>query len=153
MSPEERRYFERLIDTYTENIRAADVKANIVGIIVVFSISVLTLFRPDLPAWLPFYVVLLAPILSLVFLLVSIFPRFSAHPGFPFRIGAAVPPDVFAKLPKDDSELALAYETDCSALAGILYRKVFHFRVAMAFCFLYVALLLCLAIGGAIERL
>jgi hypothetical protein len=153
MSPEQRQYFERLIDTYTENIRASDIKTNIVGIMIIFSISVVSLFRPDLPSWLPFYLLLLAPMLSLVFLLLAIFPRFSARPGFPFRIGASVAPSEFATMPKDDGELKLAYETDCSALAEILYWKVLYFRLAMALCFFYVGVLFCLAVGGALGRL
>ena len=148
MSPEKCRHFERLIDTYTDNIRASDVKSNIIGIMIIFSVSVLAIFRLEFPSWLPFYIILLLPMGSLFFIILSIYPRFSAFPGFPFYVKASISPTDFSAMPEDDNDLLDAYRKDCASLAKILYRKIMYFKIALGFCFLYFAILFVLAVAG-----
>ena len=152
MSQDKRRLFERLIDTYTENIRASDVKSNVIGIMIIFSMSVLSIFRQDLPSWLPLYIILVVPMCSIFFLAVSIFPRFSTTPGLPFYVKREIGPTDFDIIPEEENDVLQLYRNECATLANILYRKVFHFRIAMAFCFLYFVLLFSLAIAGALTR-
>jgi hypothetical protein len=116
---------------------------------IIFSVSVLSIFRLDFPTWLPFYLILLLPLGSMFFIILSIYPRFSPSPGFPFYVRSIISPNDFAAMPEDDGEILNAYRKDCACLAVILYRKVLLFRIAMAFCFLYFSVLLILAIAGA----
>jgi hypothetical protein len=151
MSQDKCRFFERLTDTYTENIRASDVKSNIIGIMIIFSMSVLSIFRSDLPAWLPLYMILVLPMCAIFFLVISIFPRFSTAPSFPFYVKSAISPKDFDTIPEDESDLLRIYRDDCVSLGKILYWKVLYFKIAMVFCFLYFVVLLGLAIAGALT--
>jgi hypothetical protein len=152
MFQDKRRFVERLIDTYTDNIRATDLKSNVIGIMIIFSMSVLSIFRQDLPAWLPLYMILTLPMCSIFFLILSLIPRFSVAPGLPFYVKREVSPNDFDTIPEEENEVLNAYRNDCACLAKILYRKVLYFRIAIGFCFVYSILLFSLAITGALSR-
>jgi hypothetical protein len=97
---------------------------------------------------LPFFVLLLLPLFSIILLVLAIYPRFVLTPGFPFFIKRSVTPDDFVTPPEDDKELLAFFRTRCAALAKILNWKIFLFRIAMAACFVYLGVLFVLALGG-----
>jgi hypothetical protein len=78
----------------------------------------------------------------------AIYPRFVVTPGFPFFIKRSVSPDDFVTPPDDDKELLALFQIRCAALAKILFWKIVHFRIAMASCLAYLAILAALAVGG-----
>ena len=55
MLPETVSYYESLIGTYTDNIRNADTKSNIIIIVILFSISTVAGFRAQFPPYVPIY--------------------------------------------------------------------------------------------------
>ena len=97
---------------------------------------------------MPFFVLLLLPLFSIILLVLAIYPRFVLTPGFPFFIKRSVDPNDFVTPPDDDTELLALFSTRCAALAKILYWKIFLFRIAMAACLVYLAVLFVLALGA-----
>ena len=152
MSPDTNKYFESLLTIYTDNIRISDVKSNIILFFLAISIPTLVAFRAQLPLYLPLYLLLLLPMFSIILLILAIYPRFVATPGFPFFIKRSVAPDDFVIPPEDENELLALFRTRCAALAKILYWKILLFRIAMGVCLFYLAILFVLAIGGAVAE-
>jgi hypothetical protein len=148
MSPDTVKYFEGLLTVYTDNIRISDIKSNIILFFLAISIPTVAAFRTQLPNYIPFFVLLLLPLFSIILLVLAIYPRFVVTPGFPFFIKRSVTPDDFVTPPEDDKELLALFRTRCAALAKILYWKIFLFRIAMAACLVYLAVLFVLALGG-----
>jgi hypothetical protein len=151
MSPDTTKYFEGLLTVYTDNIRISDVKSNIILFFLSISIPTVVAFREQLPAHVPLLLLLLLPIFSIILLILAIYPRFVATPGFPFFVRAAVGPDDFVCPPEDDSDLLALFKVRCAALAKILYWKILLFRIAMVACLLYLAIIFVLAAGGALS--
>jgi hypothetical protein len=148
MSPDTIKYFEGLLTTYTDNIRISDIKSNIILFFLAISIPTLTAFRAQLPSYLPLFLLLLLPLFSIILLVLAIYPRYVVTPGFPFFIKRSVTPEDFVTPPDDDKELLALFRTRCAALAKILYWKILLFRIAMAGCLMYLAILFLLAVGG-----
>jgi hypothetical protein len=112
------------------------------------SIPSVAAFRAQLPAYTPFFLLLLLPLFSIILLVLAIYPRFVITPGFPFFIKRDVSPDDFVPPPDDDKELLQLFRVRCAALAKILYWKILLFRIAMVACLTYLAVLFALAIGA-----
>jgi hypothetical protein len=148
MSPDTIKYFEGLLSVYTDNIRISDIKSNIILFFLAISIPTVAAFRAQLPFYMPLLLLLLFPLFSIILLVLAIYPRFVLTPGFPFFIKRSVMPEDFVSPPEDDKELLALFRTRCAALAKILYWKIFLFRIAMASCLVYLALLFLLALGG-----
>jgi len=148
MSPDTIKYYEGLLTTYTENIRTADFKSNIILFFLAISIPTVAAFREQFPFHLPFFLLLLLPLSAIVLLVLAIYPRFVATPGFPFLIKRSVSPDDFVPPPDDDQELLALFRVRCAALAKILYWKTFLFRIALGACLIYLAALFILAASG-----
>jgi hypothetical protein len=121
--------------------------------ILAFSIPTVAPFRAQLPSFIPLYLLLLLPLFSIIALVLAIYPRFVITPGFPFFIKRSVVPDDFKAPPENDEELLALFRIRCAALAKILYWKILLFRIAMASCLLYLAVLFLLAIGGVFYPL
>jgi hypothetical protein len=153
MAPETVRYYESLIGTYTDNIRNADTKSNIVIIVILFSISTVTAFRTQFPSFMPIYLLLLLPLCAIIVLILAIYPRFVVIPGFPFYVRRSVRHDDFVMPPEDGKELMALYRHRCRALANILYWKIFLFRIAMVLCLAYMVILVILALLAGLSSL
>jgi hypothetical protein len=148
MSPDTVKYFEGLLTVYTDNIRISDIKSNIILFFLAISIPTVAAFRAQLPTYVPFFLLLLLPLFSIIALVLAIYPRFVVAPGFPFFIKRSVEPEDFVSPPDDDTELLALFRARCAALAKILYWKIVLFRIAMASCLIYLAVLFVLALGG-----
>ena len=148
MSPDTVKYFEGLLTTYTDNIKISDIKSNIILFFLAISIPTVAAFRLQLPTYMPLFFLLLLPLFSIILLVLAIYPRYVVTPGFPFFIKRSVKPDDFVTPPDDDKELLALFRTRCAALAKILYWKIFLFRIAMAGCLVYLAIIFLLAVGG-----
>ena len=107
--------------------------------------------RNDLPEFIPLSLLLLLPLSAIIFLLLSIYPRFSNTPDYPFFFRRSVGPDEFGDPPEDNREQLILFRNRCVSLATILYRKVLFFRIALGICLFYAAVLLALAIGDAVH--
>ena len=153
MTEAKEKYFEQLIATYTDNMRASDVKSNILIFFLAISISTVTAFRAELPPYIPILLLLVPPGCSIFLLILSISPRFVVIPGYPFYVRRSMSPDDFVTPPEDEESLLSLYRHRCAAFGNILYWKVFLFRVAVAICLFYVAVLLVLALGGGLGAL
>jgi hypothetical protein len=153
MSPDTVKYFESLLAVYTDNIIISDIKSNIILFFLAISIPTVAAFRAQLPFYMPLLLLLLLPLFSIILLVLAIYPRYVVTPGFPFFIKRSVEPDDFVTPPDDDKELLALFRTRCAALAKILYWKIFLFRIAMASCLIYVAVLFLLAISGVFYPL
>jgi len=153
LSEEAVAYFERLIATYTENIRASDFRSNILIVFIAISVSPLMAFRGEFPRYIPMQLLVVIPLCSIILLLISIYPRFRVIPGYPFYVSRSASPDLFP-LPADDPETILAQlRSRCLAFVKILYWKVFFFKIAIALCFIYLAALLALTFWSGIMAL
>jgi hypothetical protein len=153
LSPDTVTYFERLIATYTENIRASDFRSNILIVFIAISVGPLLAFRGEFPRYIPMQLLVVIPLCSIILLLISIYPRFRVIPGYPFFVSRFVSPDLFP-LPADDDETVLAeLRSRCVAFAKILYWKVFFFKIAIALCFIYLIALLALTFWSGIIAL
>jgi hypothetical protein len=152
MSPDTKKYFESLLTIYTDNIRISDVKSNIILFFLAISIPTLVAFRTQLPLYTPLYMMLLLPMFSIILLILAIYPRFVATPGFPFFVRRTIDPEDFVTPPEDENELLALFRRRCAALAKILYWKILLFRIAMGVCLFYLAILFVLAIGGALSE-
>lgn len=148
MSPDTVKYFEGLLAVYTDNIRISDLKSNIILFFLAISIPTVAAFRAQLPISMPIFLLLLLPLFSIILLVLAIYPRFVSTPGFPFFIKRSVTADDFVSPPDDDTELLALFRTRCAALAKILYWKICLFRIAMASCLIYLAVLFVRALGG-----
>ena len=153
MSAETIKYYEGLLAVYTDNIRISDIKSNIILFFLAISIPTVAAFRTQLPFYMPLFLLLLLPLFSIILLVLAIYPRFVATPGFPFFIKRSVRPDDFVAPPDDDKELLAVFRVRCAALAKILYWKILFFRIAMGSCLIYLAVLFVLAIGGVFSPL
>ena len=153
MPPETVRYYEGLIGTYTDNIRNADTKSNIIIIVVLFSISTVTAFRNQFPSFMPIYLLLLLPLCAIIVLMLAIYPRFVVIPGFPFYVRRSMQHDDFVTPPEDGKDLLVLYRHRCAALANILYWKIFLFRIAMVLCLIYLIILAFLALFEGLSSL
>ena len=153
MLPETVRYYESLIGIYTDNIRNADIKSNIILIIILFSISAVTSFRNQFPPFMPIYLLLLLPLCAIIVLVLAIYPRFVAIPGFPFYVRRSIRADDFVMPPEDGKDLMVLFRHRCAALANILYWKIFLFRIAMALCLIYLVILAILALFEGVASL
>lgn len=151
MLPETVRYYESLISTYTDNIRNADNKSNIIIIVILFSISTVAAFRAQFPPYVPIYLLLLLPLLAIIILLLAIYPRFVVIPGFPFYVRRSLRHDDFVMPPEDGKELIVLFRHRCAALADILYWKIFLFRIAMVLCLAYLVILVILALLAGLS--
>ena len=153
MSPETTSYFERLISTYTDNIRASDFRSNILIFFLSLSISTVTAFRAELPRHVPILILLIFPLCSIILLILSIYPRHFVVPGYPFYVSATIRPDAFP-LPAEDDETTVAHlRNRCVVMAKILYWKMYYFRIAVVICLVYLTALLILAICGGVAAL
>src|SRR5271154_6641533 len=103
MSPDTKKYFESLLTIYTDNIRISDVKSNIILFFLAISIPTLVAFRAQLPLYTPLYMMLLLPMFSIILLILAIYPRFVATPGFPFFVRRTVDPEDFVIPPEDEN--------------------------------------------------
>ena len=148
MSPDTVKYFEGLLTVYTDNIRISDIKSNIILFFLAISIPTVAAFRAQLPTYVPFFLLLLLPLFSIIALVLAIYPRFVVTPGFPFFIKRSVEPEDFVSPPDDDTEFLALFRARCAALAKILYWKIALFRIAMASCLICLAVLFFLALGG-----
>jgi hypothetical protein len=153
MPPETVRYYEGLIGTYTDNIRNADTKSNIIIIVILFSISTVTAFRNQFPSFMPIYLLLLLPLCAIIVLMLAIYPRFVVIPGFPFYVRRSMQHDDFVTPPEDGKDLLVLYRHRCAALANILYWKIFLFRIAMVLCLIYLIILAFLALFEGLSSL
>ena len=151
LSPETRKYYDGLISTYTENLRISDYKSSTILFLLAISISTVAALRNELPDFIPLSLLLLLPLLAIISFLLSIYPRFSATPGYPFFFKRSVGPDDFGTPPESDEEQLILLRNRCVSLAKILYSKVFYFRLALGICLLYLGLLLVLAVGDALH--
>jgi hypothetical protein len=151
LSPETIKYFDTLLAIYTDNIRISDVKSNIILFFLAISIPTIVAFRAQLPLYVPLFLLLLLPLFSIILLILAIYPRFVATPGFPFFIRREVRAGDFVTPPEDADELLDLFRNRCAALAKILYWKVFLFRIAIGVSLFYLAILFFLAIGGALS--
>jgi hypothetical protein len=153
LSPETVDYFERLIATYTENIRASDFRSNILIVFIAISVSPIMAFRSEFPRYIPMQLLVVVPLCSIILLLISIYPRFLAIPGYPFLVSRSVSPDLFP-LPVEDKETTLAQlRSRCVAFAKILYWKVFFFKIAITLGFIYLVALLALTVSSGLMAL
>jgi hypothetical protein len=152
MLPETVSYYESLIGTYTDNIRNADTKSNIIIIVILFSISTVAGFRAQFPPYVPIYLLLLLPLCAIIVLLLAIYPRFVVIPGFPFYVRRSMRHDDFVMPPEDGKELMVLFRHRCAALANILYWKIFLFRIAMVLCLVYLVILVILALFEGFPR-
>ena len=153
MLPEAVNYYESLISIYTENIRNADIKSNIILLIILFSISTVTTFRTQFPPFVPIYLLLLLPLCAIIVLILAIYPRFVVIPGFPFYVRRSIGPDDFVMPPEDVKERIVLFRHRCAALANILYWKIFLFRIAMVLCLVYLIILAFLALFEGLSSL
>jgi len=153
MSAETVKYYEGLLAVYTDNIRISDIKSNIILFFLAISIPTVAAFRTQLPFYMPLFLLLLLPLFSIILLVLAIYPRFVATPGFPFFIKRSVRPDDFVAPPDDDKELLAVFRVRCAALAKILYWKILLFRIAMGACLIYLTVLFVLAVGGVFHPL
>jgi hypothetical protein len=153
MPPETVRYYEGLIGTYTDNIRNADTKSNIIIIVILFSISTVAGFRAQFPPYVPIYLLLLLPLCAIIVLLLAIYPRFVVIPGFPFYVRRSRGPVGFVMPPPEGEELMVLFRHRCAALANILYWKIFLFRIAMVLCLVYLIILAFLALFEGLSSL
>ena len=153
MLPEAVNYYESLISIYTENIRNADIKSNIILLIILFSISTVTTFRTQFPPFVPIYLLLLLPLCAIIVLMLAIYPRFVVIPGFPFYVRRSMQHDDFVTPPEDGKDLLVLYRHRCAALANILYWKIFLFRIAMVLCLIYLIILAFLALFEGLSSL
>ena len=151
MSPETIKYFEGLLSIYTDNIRISDIKSNIILFFLTVSIPTVVAFRAQLPVYVPLLLLLLLPLFAIILLILAIYPRFVVTPGFPFFVKRSVRPEDFVTPPDDEEELLALFRNRCAALAKILYWKIVLFRIAMAACLIYLAILFLLSIGGALH--
>ena len=147
------RYYESLIGVYTDNIRNADNKSNIILIIILFSISTVASFRTQFPSFIPIYLLLLLPLCAIIILILAIYPRFVVIPGFPFYVRRSMRPDDFVMPPEDGKDLMVLLRHRCAALANILYWKIFLFRIAMVLCLIYLVVLIILALCEGLSVL
>jgi hypothetical protein len=147
------KYFEQLIATYTDNIRASDFKSNILIFFLSISISAVTSFRAELPRFLPILLLLTLPLCSIIILITAIYPRFRAVSGFSFHVKSSVGLNDFLDPPEDDEAIVLQLRYRCVALADILYRKIALFKVSMVICLIYLVTLLLLAVCGGVFAL
>lgn len=153
MPPETVRYYEGLIGTYTDNIRNADTKSNIIIIVILFSISTVTAFRTQFPSFMPIYLLLLLPLCAIILLILAIYPRFVVIPGFPFYVRRSMRHDDFVMPSEDGKDLQVLYRHRCVALANILYWKIFLFRIAMVLCLAYLVILVIFALFEGLASL
>ena len=153
MPPETISYYESLIGTYTDNIRNADTKSNIIIIVILFSISTVAGFRAEFPPYVPIYLLLLLPLCAIILLLLAIYPRFVVIPGFPFYVRRSMRHDDFVMPPEDGKEGMVLFRHRCAALANILYWKIFLFRIAMVLCLVYLIILAFLALFEGLSSL
>src|ERR1700722_6588751 len=153
MLPETVSYYESLIGPYTDNIRNADAKSNIIIIGILFSISTVTSFRTQFPPYVPIYLLLLLPLCAIIVLILAIYPRFVVIPGFPFYVRRSMRPDDFVMPPEDGKDLMVLFRHRCAALANILYWKIFLFRIAMVLCLIYLVVLIILALCEGLSVL
>jgi hypothetical protein len=153
MLPDTVRYYESLIGTYTDNIRNADTKSNIIIIVILFSISTVTAFRAQFPSFMPIYLLLLLPLCAIIVLILAIYPRFVVIPGFPFYVRRSMRPDDFVMPPEEGKDLLVLFRHRCVALADILYWKIFLFRIAMVLCLLYLVILVIFALFEGLSSL
>lgn len=151
MSPDTIKYFESLLTIYTDNIRISDIKSNIILFFLAISIPTVAAFRAQLPTFMPLFLLMLLPLFSIILLVLAIYPRFVITPGFPFFIKRSIRPEDFVTPPDDEKELLELFRIRCAALAKILYWKILLFRIAMAACLIYLAILFVLAIGGILH--
>jgi hypothetical protein len=114
MSPDTVKYFEGLLAVYTDNIRISDIKSNIILFFLAISIPTVAAFRTQLPFYMPIFLLLLLPLFSIILLVLAIYPRFVATPGFPFFIKRSVTADDFVSPPDDDGELLALFRTRCA---------------------------------------
>lgn len=146
------KYFEQLILTYTDNIRVSDFKSNILIFFLSISISAVTSFRAELPRLLPITILVIFPLISIILLILAIYPRFKTVGGYPFYVKVSIGLEDFLEPPESDEAIVLQLRQRCVALASILYRKIALFRVSMAICLIYLlALLLLAACGGMLA--
>jgi len=153
MLPETVSYYESLIGTYTDNIRNADAKSNIIIIVILFSISTVAGFRAQFPPYVPIYLLLLLPLCAIIVLLLAIYPRFVVIPGFPFYVRRSMRHHDFVMPPEDGKERMVLFRHRCAALANILYWKIFLFRIAMVLCLVYLIILAFLALFEGLSSL
>jgi hypothetical protein len=146
------KYFEQLIATYTDNIRASDFKSNILIFFLSISISAVTSFRGELPRLLPILILLIFPLSAIILLILAIYPGFRVVSGYSFLVHSSVGLDDILEPPEDEHAIVLQLRHRCVALANILYRKIALFKVSMVICLVYLfALLLLAACGGVLA--
>ncbi len=148
MSPDQKEYFERLITVYTDNIRTSDAKSNILIFFLSISVSTLTVFRGDLPRYIPVLALIVFPLCAIILLIMTISPRVIATPGYPFFLRRSLKPEDFVAPPEESEALLALFRARCAALANILYWKIFLFRIAIGICLFYLIALLVLALVG-----
>jgi hypothetical protein len=119
MTEAKEKYFEQLIATYTDNMRASDFKSNILIFFLSISISTVTAFCADLPTHIPILLLLAPPLCSIILLILSISPRFAVIPGYPFYVRRSMNPDVFVTPPEDEEGLLSLYRYRCAALLAL----------------------------------
>ena len=153
MTPETIKYFDSLMDIYTDNIRSLDYRAGTTLVLLGVSIPIIVAFRNELPASIPIFAVLMAPLGAILLLIASIYPHFIVTPGFPFYFKRSIAPADFVVPPDDESELLALFRNRCAALAKIFYWKMHAFRIALGVSLIYFAVLLGLTVGGAFHQI
>ena len=98
LSPETKKYYEGLISAYTDNLRTSDYKSSTIMFLLAISIPAVVALRDDLPKFIPLSLLLLLPLAAIIFLPLSIYPRFKTTPGYPFYFRRSVGPDDFGLL-------------------------------------------------------
>ena len=137
-------HLRHMIAAYTESIRATDIKSNIVAIFQALSFAPIFFIQEKTHLMLGISSIMIFPMMSVLNLLLSIFPRYSRSDEDFFHIRARPSVQHFSsEEPKNPGQQLIAR---CLSLSQILFWKTFFFRLGITFCIMYISLLLILFI-------
>ena len=99
MSPDTVKYFEGLLTVYTDNIKISDIKSNIILFFLAISIPTVAAFRAQLPTYVPFFLLLLLPLFSIIALVLAIYPNSWSRRASRFSSSGRLSPRILSALP------------------------------------------------------
>lgn len=135
-------HLRHMIAAYTESIRATDIKSNIIAIFQALSFAPVFFIQEKTHLALGISMIMIFPMLSVLSLLLSIFPRYSRSEDDLFHIRSR---PAFVHFLSDDTKPAgQTLIARCLSLSTILYWKTLFFRLGITFCMMYIVLLLSL---------
>ena len=121
--------YRSLIAVYTDNIRAADFKANIAILLVAFMMGPILYNYPKFPSYLPIQYVLLPFLIVYLCLFLVLIPRFPKRGSKNFIVSRTASPADFEYVGHTEDEIE-ELRLRCAVLSELLWWKMLYIYIS-----------------------